>query len=554
MSSDLTTASVPEITSDTQLPVAHAIGGAYEGASRIERETATWRAPIFSPDREINRDKETLDARGRDMVRNDGYLMGAQGVHKDSIVGAQFTLNARPAFTVLGLDETWSEEFQNEVEALFALWAESPENWPDASGRNTLTGLVRLGLGGFLTSGEIVGTAEWKRSVSRPFSTCVQMIDPDRLCNPDERDDTETLRRGVEIDRFGEPIGYWFRYAHKNDWYMGDKPWRWKYVPARKPWGRPQVIHIVEQMRPGQTRGVAEMVAALKEMRMTKRFNEITLQNAVINATYAATIESELPREAAYEMIGAGAGSDANGSMAYFNNYLSAVAAYLSTSPNIAIDGAKIPHLPPGSKLALNPVGKGNNVGSEFHTRLLQHIAASLGLSYEQLTRDYSKTNYSSARASMAETWKYMQSRKRLVADRFASSIYALWLEEAINNRLITSMPKNAPSMYQNPMFRAAYTQCEWIGASRGQIDELKETQAAVLRINSGLSTREREMALLGTDYRVVLRQLAREKKLAESLGLEFTANPTKPGTMNEAKGGKEQIDTVDEEQEETGE
>lgn len=549
MSNELTTAPVLEPSTETPLPATHAIGGAYEGASRIERETATWHAPVFSPDREINRDKETLDARGRDLVRNDGYMMGAQAVHKDSIVGAQFILNARPAFSVLGLDETWSEEFQNEVEALFTLWAESPENWPDASGRNTLTGLVRLALGGFMVSGEIVATAEWKRSVSRPFSTCVQMIHPDRLCNPDDRDDTDSLRRGVEIDRFGEPTGYWFRQAHRNDWHMGDKPWRWKFVPARKPWGRPQVLHVIEQMNPGQTRGIAEMVAALKEMRMTKRFDEITLQNAVINASYAATIESELPREAAYELIGAGAGTAESGSMSYFNNYLNAVAAYLSTSPNVAIDGAKIPHLPPGSKLSLNPVGKGNNVGSDFHTRLLQHTAAALGLSYEQFTRDYSRTNYSSARASMAETWKYMQSRKRLVADRFASSIYSLWLEEAINNGLITSMPKNAPSMYENPLFRAAYTRCDWIGASRGQIDELKETQAAVLRVRAGLSTLEHEMAMLGKDYRVVLRQLAREQALMKSLGLDFSADPTKPGTMSGDRGEKKE--TQDEDTEE---
>ena len=539
MSNDITVNDVPEVTSETQLPVQSAIGGAYEGASRIQRETASWHAPIFSPDRELNRDKPVLDARSRDMMRNDGYMMGAVATHKDSIVGARFVLNSQPAYKVLGLDEKWSEEFQEEVETMFSLWAESQDNWPDASGRNTFTGLIRLALGTFMLSGEVLSTAEWKRSVTRPFSTCIQMIEPERLCNPDMREDTEYLRRGVEIDRYGEPTHYWFRMAFQNDWYMSDKSWRWKRVPARKPWGRPQVIHIVEQMRPGQTRGVAEMVAALKEMRMTKQFNEITLQNAVINATYAATIESELPREAAFEMIGAQS-TGGESSLTYMQNYLAQVGKYLETAPNIAIDGAKIPHLPPGSKLALNPVGQGNNVGSDFHTRLLQHIAAALGLSYEQFTRDYSKTNYSSARASMAETWKYMQSRKRIVADRYASSIFSLWLEEAMNNRLITSLPKNAPTMYDNPMFRAAYTQCEWIGASRGQIDELKETQAAVLRINAGLSTREREMAQLGTDWRVVLRQLAREKKLTESLGLQFATNPAKPGTLSDERGGEE--------------
>ncbi|MGF7178055.1 hypothetical protein FHS63_005858 [Azospirillum doebereinerae] len=32
-----------------------------------------------------------------------------------------FVLNPKPAHEVLGLDETWAEEFQNEVEAKFTL-------------------------------------------------------------------------------------------------------------------------------------------------------------------------------------------------------------------------------------------------------------------------------------------------------------------------------------------------------------------------------------------------------------------------------------------------
>jgi len=538
---------LPKVSSETQLPVAEAMGGAHEGASRTSRELARWSAPIHSPDSTINRDKDTLDGRGNDIIRNDGYLSGAASTHKDSIIGAEYILNAQPAFKVLGLDERWSEEFQEEVEEKFSLWAESPENWPDAAGRNTFTGLLRLGLGTFFANGEVLRTAEWKRGPSRPFSTCFLTVDPTLLCNPHDGEDTEFLRRGVEIDRYGEPLAYHFRQAYRNDSLVSSKQYSWKRVPVRKPWGRLQVIHIIEQMRPGQTRGVAEMVSALKQMRMTQRFSDITLQNAVINATYAATLESELPREAAYELIGAGAGTQSDGTMSYMLRFMELLGKYYENAPNIAIDGAKIPHLPAGTKLNLRPVGSGNNVGSDFHTRLLQHVAASLGLSYEQFTRDYSKTNYSSARASMAETWKYMQAKKKLITDRDATIMYSLWLEEAINKGEITSLPRNAPSMYDNPLYRQAYAGCEWIGASRGQIDELKETQAAVLRINSGLSTRESEMAKLGTDWRVVLRQLAREKKVTEALGLTFTANPTKPGTMSDARDGKEQIDTQDE-------
>ena len=100
----------------------------------------------------------------------------------------------------------------------------------------------------------------------------------------------------------------------------------------------------------------------------------------------------------------------------------------------------------------------------------------------------------------------------------------------------ITSMPRKAPNWYDG-LNQEAYSSCEWIGASMGQIDELKETQAAVLRVNNGLSTREAELARLGKDWRVVFAQLAREKKKAEEHDLEFGADKSSTNMMNAASG-----------------
>jgi lambda family phage portal protein len=168
-------------------------------------------------------------------------------------------------------------------------------------------------------------------------------------------------------------------------------------------------------------------------------------------------------------------------------------------------------------------MGTPGGVGTNFEESLLRHTAAALGLSYEQFSRDYSKTSYSSARASMGETWKYMQSRKKVVADRFASMIYQLWLEEEINARNVP-LPRGITlaKYYADPIIREAIASSEWIGASRGQIDEKKETESAILRIENGLSTREKENARLGEDWRKIYRQRSREIKLEEKLGLKF--------------------------------
>lgn len=508
-----------------------AFGGAFEGASNLNRQTALWHAASLPADMEINRDKERVDARNRDLLRNDGYIQGALDTHKDSIVGGQYMLNASPDWRTLGFTAEWAEEFQLVAERKFMLYAESPYNWVDASRRNGLTGLVRMALAQTFYSGEALATTEYITKGARPYKTAINMIEPDRLSNPFGRDDTAFLRRGVEIDIFGAPEAYHFRDTHPNESYYDRPGMKWKRVPAIKPWGRPQVIHIADIMRPGQTRGVAQIVSSLKEMRMTKTYKDIVLQNAVVNATFAAAIESELPRELVFSQLGAGE------NLGWLQKYMAALGEYVGTADNLAIDGVRIPHLFPGTKLNLQNAGQPGGVGSEFEQSLLRHICASLGLSYEQFSKDYSQTNYSSARASMLESWKFMQSKKKLVTDRFATMVYLCWLEEEMNSpNTDLPLPKGAEHFYEG-INREAYVACSWIGASRGQIDELKETQAAVLRISAGLSTREKEMARLGEDYRVVFDQLEREQKLAKKLNLVFDTSASKPGTLKETDG-----------------
>jgi len=500
-----------------------ATGGGLEGAARTSRETFHWNPAVIHPDLQINAVKEMADARSRDSVQNDGYAMGAVQTHRDSIVGSQYLLNAQPNIDVLGATDEWAEEFQRTVEARFNLMAESEECWFDASGVNTFTGLIRLGVGGFMLTGEVLATAEWLRDARRPFKTAMQMVSPSRLSNPDMRWDDKNLRRGVQRDSFGRALGYWFMVPEDEN--------RWVFVPATKPWGRKQVIHIIEQLQPDQTRGIADMVSVLKQMRMTKKFQEVTLQNAVVNASYAAAVESELPREVVFGSMGAGQAGFSD----MLGGYMNALQQYVGASNNIQIDGVKMPHLFPGTKLNLKPMGTPGGVGTDFEESLLRHTAAALGLSYEQFSKDYSKTNYSSARASMGETWKFMQGRKKHVADRMAKSIYVLWLEEEINAGRVPLPAGMGPEIFYDPVLREALTSCDWIGASRGQIDELKETQSAVMRINSGLSTYEMECARLGQDYRRLFRQRQRENKLMEEMGLSFDKEAKKPG-QNDAQ------------------
>lgn len=550
----MTTDTLPRIEVLPAAPVEpHAMGGGLEGAERMSRETARWNPSMRSPDQVINFAKPTADARGRDMVQNDGYAMGAVTTHRDSIVGASYRLNAQPNWRVLGASPEWAEEFQQVVEARFNLIAESEACYLDASGMNTFTGLIRLAVGGFVMTGEVLATAEWLRSSVRPLRTAIQMVSPDRLSNPNGVSDDRFLRRGIRKDAFGRPVSYYIRKGYPTEHY-DEKSYTWAEVPAGKPWGRKQVIHIIEQLLPDQSRGIADMVSVLKQMKMTKSFQEVTLQNAVVNASFAAAIESELPPEIVYQTLG---GMDNAGWINTIGQYMNALNDYIGNASNINIDGAKIPHLFPGTKLNMKPMGTPGGVGSDFEESLQRNIAAALGLSYEEFSRDYSKTSYSSARASMVNTWRFMQSRKKNVADRLATAIYALVLEEEINAGNIPLPAGKTSAHFYEPLLKDAYTSCTWIGAARGQIDELKETQAAILRIKSGLSTYEIEVSKLGLDFREVFEQRAREEGIIKAKGLAFSLDAQREGkktpqnTLSEdPDSGTENEDITEEEDE----
>ncbi len=498
-----------------------------EGASTTSREMLSWRPSLGSPDRIINTVKDLVDARGRDVAMNDGGGSNAVHIHRNSIVGSRYVLNARPNWRVLGASEEWASEFTEIVEARFLLTAESPAHWFDATRKMTLTGLIRLAVGGFVYTGELIGTAEWIKEADRPCKTAFQPIAPSRLSNPNGVTDTPTMKRGVEKDTRGKPIAYHFRQGHPGD-LLDFKALTWKRVPATTPWGRTQVLHVTDPLEPDQTRGISDMVSILKEMRMTRQFKDITLQNAVVNATYAAAIESELPGEVIAAQMGGGNTSytDAIG------GYLDALLGYIGDSNNLRMDGVMIPHLFPGTKLALKPAGTPGGVGTDFEASLQRYVAAGLGVSYEEYTKDYSKLSYSGGRLSLAGTDRFMAARKRIVADELANAIYALWLEEELSNGTLPPLPGKSAratlAWFYQPLMKEAFCQASWIGASSGQVDPMKETQAAILRMNSGLSTQASECAALGLDSREVNEQRAREKAQEKALGLQYVTTASK--------------------------
>ncbi|MEG9862944.1 MAG: phage portal protein [Flavobacteriales bacterium] len=488
------------------------------GTEGFGGELARWTPPLQMDDAALLPHMQAGNARADDLTRNHGIASGGVQLHVDNIVGHYFRLSAKPLWRRLGISEADARLWSADVEAAFYEYAEDTVNcWIDAEQRRTFTMIIREAVATHTRSGEAMAVAEYVTRQGTPLKTCVKMINPNRVSNPGGLQASRGLRGGVKLDKHGASIGYYIREPEYiggmlyNPLILNGISGNWQYVKKKTQWGRLQFLHVFEPTGDGNTRGTNQFFSVMSRLKMLDRFQTAQLQNAIVNAMYAAIIKTDLGGDQAFDIISGGDNGDQR-----LKCYLNTIQKYHEAA-KISFNGVKIPHLMPGEDLDLLTPGNSAQGFAEFESAILRYIAAGLNVSYEQLARDYSKTNYSSARASMLETWRYMLGRRKVIASRLATMIYSLVLEELLDKKIVTLPKKSRFSFYEAS---AAWCNANWIGSGRSQIDGLKEVKEAVLKIEHGLSTYEKELANMGEDYQEIFMQQVRETKERQEAGL----------------------------------
>src|SRR3546814_8737242 len=67
------------------------------------------------------------------------------------------------------------------------------------------------------------------------------------------------------------------------------------------------------------------------------------------------------------------------------------------------IGGVRVPVMPPGDKLNMSAVNRAIQDPTYFRNAFLRGFASSIGISFEQLAKNFSDANYSAARAARSE-------------------------------------------------------------------------------------------------------------------------------------------------------
>lgn len=442
-------------------------------------------------------------ARAIDTMHNSGWISGAVDQAVASTVGVSLRLAALPDRDVLGWSDEEADNWKNTVERRWILWSENPAEC-DAGGKHTMGQLTGSVLRTWFAYGEALAMLPHLPRSFAQTRTKVLLLPPHKLVQDTE--EGSRLYQGVRIDDYGLPLSY--RMMRESQLYAHET----SEFAARDETGRPQVIHIFDGA-PGQTRGITPLAPVLRIIRQFDQLADATLTAALIQAIFAATVESEAPTEHVLQAL---QDPDEQGSTGDMMDLFGAKAAwYQSTKIDLGVVG-RIAHLFPGESLKFNRSEHPNENYEAFSKFLLREIARCLGLTFETLTGDYTGATYSSVRMATAENWPILLSRRNNICGRFLQQVYEAWLDEEIYSGRIP-FPGGYQAFLKN---RAAVCAAEWRGPAKPQADDLKSAKAHETYKRMGVMTDEMICADIGVDWEDVYEQRAREAAKRAKLGL----------------------------------
>jgi lambda family phage portal protein len=332
---------------------------------------------------------------------------------------------------------------------LWKRWAGSTDC--DRRGRLTFYGIQYLALKTVVISGEALIVRYDQPGRHLPFRMAV--LEPDYI------DTTKTgtlssggrIVQGVEFDKNDRRVAYYIHEKHPGEVSFSRKVNR---VPAE------DVVHLFEENRPEQVRGISWLCAAILKLQDFDDYEDALLMRQKIAACYAGFITNV----------------DGDSQSAGINEDIE--------------DG--FDSIEPGMLHRLRD-GEGIEFGSpppvtdndQFSRSTLRRIAASMGVSYEDLTGDYSQVTFSSARMGrLAHYGNVHQWRWNMMIPQLCARVWE-WFEDAAE--LARGIPKSQEDV-------------SWTPPPMPMIEPDREGKAYMMNVRSGMMTHSEMIAEQGGD------------------------------------------------------
>jgi len=497
-----------------QPPARRASGSPYEGAT-TGRRLGNWVTTRDAINSVWYQSADQLVARSRDIVRKDGWASKAVDEWVCNAIGTGIKPQSmHPKLPV-----------KEKLQALWSLWA----NEADAAGMTDIYGLQALAFRSMVEGGECFARRhdrDLREGLSVPLQ--FQLLEAEQLPFYLARPTPNTpqgnvVRASIEFDPSGRRTAYYFYKQHPGERIFFPTDLELMRVPAA------EVMHLFRSLRPGQLRGIPWMANALVRLWELDQYDDAELLRKKFAAMMMGFITRQNPDDAFFPNAAPPEATE-DGGLAGTGGSGVAVAQ---------LEAGTMTELEPGEDVKFSePADVGGNYEAFERIQLLR-IAAGLGMPYDMLTGDLSRTSYSSIRAGILSFRRLCeQIQFGVFIYQFCRPTWRAFVEQAV-----LAGKLDARDYQRN---RDDYLAVEWHTPKWAWVDPEKDVRAEIMAIRAGLKARSMSINETGLDEEEVDEQIARDNERADRLGLVLDSDPRKTDARGQAANVLETGDGVD--------
>lgn len=412
-----------------------------------------------------------LRDRARSLVRNTGHGHAMVDVMVRHLVGTG----------MVAVWNTGSDVLDRVVSDLWEQWIARC----DVEGELGFGAQQQLAARAMVEGGEMVTRlVDLRRSEDREIPFRVQLLEGDHIDS--SRDGAAVggqgrARLGIGLGPWGRRTGAWLFENHPGDVFASTS----HFVP------RDQLLHLYRPLRIGQLRGVTWLAPILLS---AKDHGEL-MQNVIVKSGIEASI-------AAFIVDGPGGSTPLAGTV----NASSGEREFMPESGTMV-------RLGNGQDVKFAQATTTTNV-DPVSVATLQAMAVGAGLTYDQVTGDLRRANYSSLRAGKIEFRRLVeQVQDQTFIPRFCDPIARRFVDRAI---LAGSL-------------RAGPYPVTWIPPANEPIDPAKDLGADIDAVRAGRLSPQEFISSWGRDWRKVVRDHDAFWRFCDQHGISFDIDPRKP-------------------------
>lgn len=455
----------------------------YEAASP-GRRTNGWARTASDADVVVRAALAEIRMHARDLVRNNAWAKRGQRVVANHTAG--WGIRPKAIGGSAGANTVAAEAWR--------AWAETTDC--DADGRHNIYGLQHLIMKSIYESGEVLIRRRYRRAkdgLDVPIQ--LQVLEADFLDHGKNFvGDTIAggpIIAGVEFDKLGKRAAYWLYPVHPGS---GRNSQVSKRVPAD------DVLHVFYADRPGQTRGISWLGAAIVNLKDLDDYEEAELIKVKIASCFVGFVVDTDGTSASIGIPGQPDGS---------------VDSLAET-----FEPGMIAKLPPGRDVRFgNPP---TTTDSAFAERNLRKVASAIGVTYEDFTGDYSKVNYSSARMARTEHWANVHDwQENMLIPLFCAGVWG-WMVDALQGA--GELPADdAPT-------------AQWTAPAMPMLEPDKEGLAYQRLVRTGAMTPSQMVREQGGDPETHWAEYAADIKRFKELEIEVDVDVSKVSQAGQAQ------------------